>query len=525
MSNAPFTIVSLEQRTNTWLNWRHNGIGASDASSIMGENRFKSADELHREKIGPVKDSVLNAAMALGIELEPEARRLYIKQTGKVVHPVCIQSAEYTWMRASLDGLSVDKESAVEIKCGKTAYFYALEHHRVPDYYYGQLQHILAVTGLASLDYWSYWPGYNPILIRVPRDNSYIALLIKTELDFWNQIQWRKNATGSRPPSVSLRPDVVTSEMEPPAANPPTAPQRRARVVPVAIPLGVPLKDEPSPPLTWREYLLGPEGRSFSISLLVHLLLLALLAIPLSREMSRKADIVPIIEVIEGVEGDDALGDFIDAPVLTMQKATGLEDFEAPRFDEGTSGFSLPINGALADSAGSSGSEDGEGTMDLAGAVGGYLLREPGNAVKAGRFTAFSRPIIVTGVGNKTREEFGEPGEAPLAGQAYFIVIQIRVDPRRKTYLIGDLIGSVVGTDGYTQKVPEGMYILDDEGKPQEIKRSKPIKVVDSIVQLLMRVPGAKSEVRDNIYLKSKMLKEEQNLQLIFQSQSQAPPQ
>ena len=28
-----------------------------------------------------------------------------------------------------------------------------------PDYYYGQLQHILAVTGLDSLDFWCYWPG------------------------------------------------------------------------------------------------------------------------------------------------------------------------------------------------------------------------------------------------------------------------------------------------------------------------------------------------------------------------------
>ena len=113
--------------------------------------------------------------------------------------------------------------------------------------------------------------------------------------------------------------------------------------------------------------------------------------------------------------------------------------------------------------------------------------------------------------------EFGEPGESPREGQAYFIVIHIRVDPRRKTYLIGDLVGSVVGTDGFTQRVPDEMFILDDEGLPQPIKRSKPIKVTDGVVQVLMRVKGAYSGVRDNIYLKSKMLREEQNLQLIFQ--------
>ena len=309
------------------------------------------------------------------------------------------------------------------------------------------------------------------------------------------------------------------SEREPRAGNSPTAPQRRQRVAPVVIPLVASAEEVPLPPLTWREFLLGPQGKSFSISFVVHAVLLAILAVPLTQSLSRDIELESIIEVVEGTEGSDTLGEFIDAPVLQTGKSLGIEDFQPPQFDEGTAAFSMPANGALSDSAGTSGSDEGDGSADLAGAVGGYLLREPGNAVKAGRFTAFSRPIIVSGIGSQKREEFGEPGDAPLDGQAYFIVIQIKVDPRRKTYLIGDLIGSVVGTDGYTQKVPEGMFILDDKGLPVEVKRSKPIKVVDSTVQLLMRVPGAKSEVRDNIYLKSKMLKEEQNLQLIFQSQ------
>ena len=320
------------------------------------------------------------------------------------------------------------------------------------------------------------------------------------------------------------------SETELPSANSPTVPPRRPRSASVVISLPISSPEE-SPPLTWRDSLLGPGGKSFSISLVVHGVLLALLAIPISQSLSRENEIEPIIEVVEGTEGSDILGEFIDAPVLQTGKSLGIEDFQIPQFDGGTAAFSMPANGALSDSAGTSGSEEGDGSADLAGAVGGYLLREPGNAVKAGRFTAFSRPIIERGFGSRKTEEFGEPGDAPREGQAYFIVIQIKVDARRKTYVIGDLIGSVVGTDGYTQKVPEGMYFLDDEGLPVEISpakptlpaktkpRPKPIKVVNGIVQLLMRVPGAKSEVRDNIYLKSKMLKEEQNLQLIFQSQ------
>ena len=67
----PFTIIELVQGTREWLEWRHKGLGASDASTIMGENRFKSAAQLLQEKRGPAQDFGQNAAMARGTELEP----------------------------------------------------------------------------------------------------------------------------------------------------------------------------------------------------------------------------------------------------------------------------------------------------------------------------------------------------------------------------------------------------------------------------------------------------------------------
>ena len=50
--NPHFTIVELRQGTQEWLEWRHNGIGASDASTIMGESRFNSTAGLMKEKRG-----------------------------------------------------------------------------------------------------------------------------------------------------------------------------------------------------------------------------------------------------------------------------------------------------------------------------------------------------------------------------------------------------------------------------------------------------------------------------------------
>jgi putative phage-type endonuclease len=189
MDRSHFSIVELQQGTTEWLEWRHHGIGASDASTIMGENRFKSATQLLREKRGPARDFGQNAAMARGTELEPEARRRYIAKTGRDVSPACLQSTRYDWLRASLDGLTINHDSVVEIKCGDSVYRRASQSRCVPDYYCGQMQHILAVTGLASLDFWCYWPGCPELLIPVARDVGYIECLLNRELEFWNLVR------------------------------------------------------------------------------------------------------------------------------------------------------------------------------------------------------------------------------------------------------------------------------------------------------------------------------------------------
>ena len=184
-----FVVVELQQGTSEWLAWRHNGIGASDASTIMEENRFQSPSGLLQQKRGPViLDSFQNKAMALGTQLEPEARKLYIATTGNEVRPICVQSFKYDWFRASLDGLSINYDAVVEIKCGASAYRKVSQSSTIPAYYYGQVQHILAITGLDSLDFWCYWPDNPPVLLPVKRNEPYIERLLRKELEFWNLV-------------------------------------------------------------------------------------------------------------------------------------------------------------------------------------------------------------------------------------------------------------------------------------------------------------------------------------------------
>ena len=187
----PYRTVDFTQGTQAWLDWRNHGIGASDAPAIMGENPWKSPDRLLKEKLNGATPE-LNKAMRRGTVLEPEARSRYEEVTGIKVRPMCLESRQFYWLRASLDGLAHDGSSAIEIKCGEAVYRFAAYEHQVPNYYVGQLQHILAVTGLALIDFWCYLPGRPEVHLSIERDDDYIDRLIETEKRFWQRLESRR---------------------------------------------------------------------------------------------------------------------------------------------------------------------------------------------------------------------------------------------------------------------------------------------------------------------------------------------
>ncbi len=183
-----YNEVSLSQGTADWLEWRNDGIGASDAPTIMGENPWKKPSALMDEKLGLGKPFTGNAATRRGVALEPIARKQYEEDNSIEVEPLCLQSAKYPWLRASLDGISADHQHVVEIKCGESVYKKTASTRKVPQYYMGQLQHILAITGLPSIDFYCYLPDRNPVCLNVPRDDVYISKLIATEEEFWEKV-------------------------------------------------------------------------------------------------------------------------------------------------------------------------------------------------------------------------------------------------------------------------------------------------------------------------------------------------
>lgn len=187
-----YDIVHLPQGSDEWLAWRNQGIGASDAPAIMGENRWKSASEILHEKVAIASPRECNDAMRRGTALEPVARKAYIAQQRIEVIPVCIQHKDYPWLHASLDGLSMDINTVIEIKCG-TRTFETAREGIVPKHYYGQLQHILMTTGLPTIDFWAFSEDEGGILITVRRDKRYISKLFAAEQRFWNQVMSQRS--------------------------------------------------------------------------------------------------------------------------------------------------------------------------------------------------------------------------------------------------------------------------------------------------------------------------------------------
>jgi putative phage-type endonuclease len=130
--------------------------------------------------------------MLRGTRMEPEARQAYIDLTGIEVTPACVIHETYPWMRASLDGLSRDEKTAVEIKCVNKDDHRSAVEGLVPTKYWPQVQHQLLVTGLPRLHYWSFSTSTTFIsenrkaLVVVKADADYMSYLLEGEQKFWD---------------------------------------------------------------------------------------------------------------------------------------------------------------------------------------------------------------------------------------------------------------------------------------------------------------------------------------------------
>ncbi len=108
-------IVPLEQGTEQWLDWRKKKITATDSVILRGFTDYKTPWRLWSEKkeqIIPV-DLSNNPFVKRGRDTEPLVRTFIEKNYPDVgvLIPVCVESEDWSFLGASLDGLDDDNIS------------------------------------------------------------------------------------------------------------------------------------------------------------------------------------------------------------------------------------------------------------------------------------------------------------------------------------------------------------------------------------------------------------------------------
>lgn len=190
--------------TASQLAVRQSGIGASEAAAVLGVSPYRTPLDVWRAKTAPpeVQDAAPSEAAHFGHLLEDVVAREYARRMDVRVrrsnrtwrHP------EHHWMLAHLDRRV---EGAGILEC-KTAGAWRgsewadsgtvierAEDGGIPDEYYVQVQHQLAVTELGEADVAVLIGGQDFRIYHLRRDPQFIGALIEIERDFWSHVERR----------------------------------------------------------------------------------------------------------------------------------------------------------------------------------------------------------------------------------------------------------------------------------------------------------------------------------------------
>lgn len=205
------SIKILKDREE-WLDHRRNYIGGSDASCIVGLNPYKTNIDLWLEKTGITEpaDISLKPYVKYGNDAEPHLRALFALDFPEYavgyIENNSITNDKFPWAAASLDGTLIEKETGrrgiLEIKTTNILQSMQKEkwNGRIPDNYYCQVLHYLAVTEydfvILTAQLTSKYEGmiYKQTKnYRIERQDvkDEIAYLMDEEQKFWDHVKSR----------------------------------------------------------------------------------------------------------------------------------------------------------------------------------------------------------------------------------------------------------------------------------------------------------------------------------------------
>lgn len=187
--NAKLIMTVEEMKDHkAWEKLRNIGIGGSDAAIIAGLNRWKSPYQLWLEKTGQVEPEDIsdNEYVYWGTVLEQLVADRFCELTGKKVRKCgMMQSLTHEFMLANVDRLVVGENAGLECKTANGFKAKEWESDNVPDSYYLQCQHYMAVTGCEKWYIACLIGGNHFVWKEIPRNEEDITALIEAENAFW----------------------------------------------------------------------------------------------------------------------------------------------------------------------------------------------------------------------------------------------------------------------------------------------------------------------------------------------------
>lgn len=181
-----------------WLKVRKLGLGGSDMAAVLGLSPWRSPIDIWLDKTSDTVEEKESEPMYWGNVLEEVVAQEFAKRSGYKVrnNNFTLQSEEYPYLLANIDREIVGLDAGLECKTANAFKANEWDGDNVPDAYYIQCQHYMAVTGKSS--WWiACLVGGNTFYYKeIKRNEEVIAAIVDTGAAFWELV---KNKTMPAP--------------------------------------------------------------------------------------------------------------------------------------------------------------------------------------------------------------------------------------------------------------------------------------------------------------------------------------
>ena len=174
-----------------WLSHRQKSIGGSDASSILGMNKYSSAYAVWADKTGKLPPKEDNEAMRLGRDLEEYVAKRFTEVSGKKVRREnnILINPDIPFAHANVDRMIVGEDAGFEAKTTSVLNLKEFKNGEYPENYYVQCMHYMMVTGCKKWYLGVLVLGVEFKWFEIERDEAEIEALRKSEEEFWEYVK------------------------------------------------------------------------------------------------------------------------------------------------------------------------------------------------------------------------------------------------------------------------------------------------------------------------------------------------